>query len=542
MKNRKIVLSFIVTVLALASQAQSVNSNPYLYKKNGITQLIVDQKPFLIIGGELGNSSASSNEYMAPVWPKLKAMHLNTVLTPVYWELMEPIENKFDFTLLDTAIKNARANNIKLVLLWFGAWKNSMSCYAPEWVKKNQTRFPRAQDQSGKGMEILSAFDDNNLQADMKAFKALMTHVKQTDAVQKTVIMVQVENEIGMLKEAREYTAAANALFQKDVPSELVNYLNKHKDSLVPELRDRWAATGFTGTGNWENMFGKSLETDEIFQAWHYAKYVEAVAAAGKSIYNIPMYVNAALNYRNVKPGQYPSAGPLPQVMDIWQAAAPAIDMLSPDFYNPYFRQYSKLYVRRNNPFFIPEIHFEPDDAAKVFYAIGHYKSIGFSPFSIESTNHPQDEPIAKSYEILHQLFPIISRQTNFGTDGVLVEKNEPEQIVKLGKYEITVKHELTLGWSPKSKDSVWAMGGGIIIQTGEDEFIIGGTGIVCTFSLAIPSQDSIGILKTDEGKFVNGKWLPGRRMNGDQDHQGRHVRVPAGEWGIQKVALYSYK
>lgn len=532
-----VLLSLSVIVAAHAQQGNA----PKIVQLNGRNSLWVDGAPFLLLGGELGNSSASSNAYMRPVWPKLKAMHLNAVLTPVYWELMEPEENKFDFALLDTAIYNARLNNMKLVLLWFGSWKNSMSCYAPAWVKKNTSRFPRAQDQQGKNQEILSAFEDNNLQADIKAFKALMTHIKSIDANHRTVLMIQVENEIGMLPEAREYTTTANSLFQKEVPATLVSYLKKNKDKLVPEFKERWAKTNFTATGNWESMFGKSLETDEIFQAWHYAKYAGAVAAAGKSIYDIPMFVNAALNYKNVKPGQYPSAGPLPQVMDIWQAAAPSIDMLSPDFYNPYFKQYSELYVRQNNPYFIPEIRFEPDDAAKVFYAIGHHNAMGFSPFSIEDTNHPEDEPVAKSYAILHQLAPYLLQQKgNVAIDGVLLEKSSPTQIVKLGKYEIKVSHELTLGWSPKAKDSTWAMAGGLILQTGEDDFIIAGTGIVCTFSQ--PGSDKItGILQADEGHFENGKWIAGRRMNGDQDHQGRHIRIAAGDWGIQKVSLYKY-
>ncbi len=542
MKRYPIILfSFIICCVFCVSAQQKLP--PHLSKQGTGAQFIVNDKPFLILGGELGNSSASSEAYMQPMWPKLKEMHLNTVLTPVYWELLEPVEGKFDFSLVDMAIKNARLNSLKIVFLWFGAWKNSMSCYAPDWVKKDQQRFPRAKDQNGKGLEIMSAFDDNNLQADIKAFKKLMAHIKEIDAQQQTVIMIQVENEVGMLTEAREYTTQANALFQQDVPAELVDYLKNNKDNLVPEFKERWAAQNFTTQGNWENMFGKSLETDEIFQAWFYAKYVGNVAAAGKSIYNIPMYVNAALNYRNVKPGQYPSAGPLPQVMDIWKAAAPAINMLSPDFYNPYFIHYCDLFVRQNNTFFIPEIRFENDDAAKVFSAIGHYKSLGFSPFSIESTEHPKDEPIAKSYEILHQLSPfILQQQPILGMDGALVEKSAPKQTVRMGKYEITVSHELTMGWSPHAKDSTWMMGGGIILQTAEDEFFIAGTGIVCTFALVGNDKQIVGILSTDEGSFVNGKWVAGRRMNGDQDHQGRHVRISDGEWGIQKVKLYSYK
>ena len=542
MQRYPIILFSFIILCGLSSSGQQ-SPLPHLSKKSGTTQFIVNDKPFLILGGELGNSSASSEAYMKPLWSKFREMHLNTILAPVYWELMEPAENKFDFSLVDMVIRNARANDLKVIFLWFGSWKNSMSCYAPAWVKKNPERFPRAQEQNGKGMEILSAFSENNLQADIKAFQAFMRHIKEMDAANQTVIMVQVENEVGLLKEAREYTPQANALFEQAVPATLVNYLVQHKDSLVPELRERWAARQFTTTGNWENMFGNGLETDEIFQAWSYARYVNAVAAAGKSVYNLPMYVNAALNYKNVKPGQYPSAGPLPQVTDIWQAGAPAIDMLSPDFYNPYFKQYCDLYIRQNNPFFIPEIRFEDDDAAKVFLAIGHYRSMGFSPFSIESAAHPKEEPIAKSYAILHQLMPYILKQKpNLGMEGVLVEKGMPHPSIQLGKYQIEIAHELSLGWSPRSKDSTWAMGGGIVIQTAEDEFLIAGTGIVCTFSDLSTNQDAIGILSAEEGYFENGAWIAGRRMNGDQDHQGRHIRISSGEWGIQKVKLYHYR
>ncbi len=427
-------------------------SIPFLQKKGTTQELIVQGKPFLILGGELGNSTASNLDYMRPFWTKFKAMNLNTILVPAYWDIIEPEGGKFDFRLIDSIIKTSQENNLKVVLLWFGSWKNSMSCYAPDWIKTNQKRFPRAQDKTGKGLEILSAFSKTNVDADKKAFAELMKHLKETDKDQ-TVIMMQVENEIGMLTEAREYTPEANKDFESNVPKELMNYLIANKDSLVPELRAHWSKTNFATKGNWENVFGKSLATDEIFQAWFYAKYTDEVAAAGKKIYPLPMYVNAALNYRNVLPGQYPSAGPLPHLMDIWQAGAPSIDILSPDFYNPYFRHYCDLYTRRNNPLFIPEIRFEPSNAAKVFYAIGHYQALGFSPFSIESTEHPEEEPIAKSYSILSQLSPEILKYRGTGKmDNVLLDtSNKKEQII-LGNYTLTVSHDYTLGWCRKLK------------------------------------------------------------------------------------------
>ena len=543
MKERLIpVFFFSFFVLLLCWSNLYSQSAPHLQKKGTTQELTVDGKPFLILGGELGNSTASNLDYMQPFWAKFKAMHLNTILVPAYWELIEPEEEKFDFSLIDSIIKTSRENNLKVILLWFGSWKNSMSCYAPAWVKTNESRFPRAQNRDGKGLEILSVFSQNNLDADKKAFATLMKHLRETDKTQ-TVIMVQVENEIGMLTEAREYTAEANKAFNSEAPKELINYLAKNKDSLVPELKEHWAKTNSTTKGNWEDVFGKSLATDELFQAWYYAKYTNAVAEAGKRKYRLPMYVNTALNYRNVLPGQYPSAGPLPHLMDIWQAAAPAIDILSPDFYNPYFKHYCDLYTRRNNPLFIPEIKFEPSDAAKVFYAVGHYQALGFSPFSIESTTHPEEEPIGKAYTILSQLSPeILKYRDTRKMDGVLLDTSTKKQEIVLGNYKLTVSHDYTLGWSPEAKYPDWPMTGAIIIQTGENDFIIAGTGVVVTFAINNDKNKSVGILQAEEGIYKNDKWIPGRRMNGDQDHQGRHIRIAVGEWGIQKVKLYQYK
>jgi len=535
------VLSVLILAGCLSGLAQTKESLPRLVKSNGVTQLHVSGKPFLILGGELGNSTTSDLDYMRPVWTKLKSMHLNTVLAPVYWELLEPQEGKFDFTLVDSMMAGARKQGLKLILLWFGSWKNSMSCYAPEWIKLNQEKFERATDSKGKGLEILSAFNKTNLQADIGAFTALMKHIARVDSRENTVIMIQVENEIGMLTEAREYTPAANLAFRSRVPEELMDYLKKNKNELVPEFLALWQKNGFITSGTWEEVFGHGLATDEIFQAWQYAVYTNAVAAAGKKEYSIPMYVNAALNYKNANPGQYPSAGPLPHLMDLWQAGAPQIDILSPDFYNPYFRYYSNLYIRRNNPFFIPEIRSEPDNAAKVFRAIGHYKGLGFSPFSIESVDIPLEEPIAKSYALLEQLSPIILvNQVKGKIEGVLLDSIFRKQEIVMGKYIITVSHEFTLGWSPGSKNPGWPEAGGMIMQTGDNEFIIAGTGIVVTFSSA-QADESVGILQANEGTFINGKWKPGRRMNGDQDHQGRHIRIPVQEYSIQTVRVYNY-
>jgi len=535
LRNNFLLIAFLTMQFAFCQNI------PHLQKKGNKTQLIVNQKPFLIRGGELGNSSATSMESMETIWPKLTDMNLNTVLTPVYWELIEPEEGKFDFSLIDDVILRARKENLKLVFLWFGSWKNSMSSHAPAWVKLNQKKYPRVKDDQNKSHEILTPFSENNLQADLNAFKKLMNHVKDFDQKEQTVIMIQVENEIGMLPTARDYHALANEAFNKEVPKELLQYLQKNKEKLVPEFYEIWKKNGFKTSGNWEHIFGKGLHTDEIFMAWYFSKFTNQIAKAGKDIYPIPMFVNAALNAPEKKPGQYPSAGPLPHLMDVWKAGGNAVDFLAPDFYNPSFKQWNDLFTRQGDPLFIPEHRFDETAPFKGLYAIGHYEAIGFSPFSIESVADAKKEPLGKIYDLVQQLTPIIEASKGQGKiDGVLLDKENNSQIIKMGDYEFTFKHDYTLNWSDGAKAEVWPMSSAIIIEIAKDEFYIAGSGIVVTFK-SLEENVNAGILKTDQGKFENEKWKTIRHFNGDQTHQGRHLRISVGDYEIQKIKLYTY-
>jgi len=540
---KRISLAVLLCLLLTAAGGQTTPQGmPRIINNDGYPELVVDNKPFLILGGELGNSSASDMDYLKPVWPKLKKMHLNTLISPVYWELLEPYEGKFNFTLVDGLINNARDNHLKLVLLWFGTWKNSMSCYAPAWMKTGEARFPRVRTTAGEAQEIITPFSQNALAADKRAFAALMRHIKNIDAKQHTILMIQVENEIGMLPEARDHSKPADEAFAGPVPAALLSYLEAHRNTLGVELKRRWQQNGFRTSGTWEDVFGKGLATDELFMAWYFGVYANEVAKAGKEIYDIPMYVNAALNRPGKKPGEYPSAGPLPHVLDVWKAAAPDIDMLSPDFYNPDFKHWNDLYRRADNALFIPEHRFEDGIDAKAFYAIGHYSALGFSPFSIESTDKPGAEPIGKAYGIIGQLAGEISKaKKRRALEGVLLSKDTSALQVEMGDYILNVSHEFTLGWSAGAKEKTWPLAGGIIIGLANDEFYVAGTGLVITFKPKAAGFRA-GILRIDEGRFVNGTWQPQRRMNGDQDHQGRHLRIPEGEYGIQRVKLYSYK
>src|SRR4051794_16989184 len=238
----------------MADQAHnSTNASmPQLRRQGSATQLIVDGKPFLVIGGELHNSSSSSIAFMQPIWQRMRDLNINTVLTPVSWELIEPTEGSFDFTLIDDLLRDARTHDLRLTLLWFGSWKNGMSSYIPLWVKQDIGRFPRAQFHTGEMLEVLSTVAEANWQADARAFAALMQHLAEVDASHNTVIMVQVENEVGVLGDTRDYCDAANRAYAEPVPLELTAYLQEHQADLVPEIRRRWEAAGAKASGSWE--------------------------------------------------------------------------------------------------------------------------------------------------------------------------------------------------------------------------------------------------------------------------------------------------
>ncbi len=548
LKMKRLLLILIVLTTSSVTQTKNIlinDNTPHLKKRNTTTQLIVNGKPFLILGGELGNSSFTNLEYMEPAWPKLKMMNLNTVLAPIYWELIEPEEGKFDFTLYDQLIDETRKNNFKLVLLWFGSWKNSMSSHAPSWVKKDQDRFPRAKDDNGKSQEILTPFSEENLKADLNAYRELMKHIKDFDKNDHTIIMIQTENEIGMLPVARDYSTLANKKFNENVPEEFINYLIKNKENLVPEFKEIWKKNGFKESGTWEEIFGKGPQTDEIFMAWYYSKFTNKIIEAGKEVYPLPMYVNAALNRPNRLPGEgYPSGGPLPHIMDVWKAGGPAIDFLAPDIYFPNIEHWCDLYIRQDNPLFIPETRGGPSAGARALFVLGHYEAIGFSPFSIDSTNDPANESLGKAYNLVNQLTPIIiSNQGQNKIDGVLLDKENQKSIIDFGDYEFTIKHSYTLGYEADSKNDEWETFGAIIIQTGEDEFYLAGSGVVITFKNLKSPDLTVGILKDEEGKFVNNQWKVIRHLNGDQIHQGRHIRILGTDgYEIQRFELYNYE
>jgi beta-galactosidase GanA len=552
------------------ARSQTETAIPHLKKHGTATQLIVDGQPFLVRAAELNNSSASSLAYLKPLWPRLAATHLNTVLATVSWELIEPEEGKFDFKLVDDLLQEARANDLHLVILWFGSWKNGKSTYQPLWVKNDQARFPLAASEDGKSMPILTTLSDANRDADARAFAALMRHLRKTDGRQHTVLMIQVENEVGVLGDTRDYSPAANQAFAGPVPKELMDYLMAHKDTLVPELRDVWATNGFKTAGTWTEVFGpgkpagkaipvrtlapplteQEHETgwrnlhwpvDEMFMAWNYARYVGYVVAAGKAEYNIPMYVNAWLQQRDhAWPGTYPSGGPVPQVHDLWQAGAPAIDILAPDLYVPEFEELCGRFIRSGNPLFIPESGAGARGVANAIWAYGSANAIGYSPFGIDRLA-ASDLELANGYAAIAPIAPLILAHQGDGTmTSVLLDSGGVPKTVRLGNYNLEARFSFRSfgGVANTLPDRVAAL----FISTGPDDYIIMARGMNVYFNAATNPSDSVGLATVEGGVYAGGKWVPGRRLNGDETPEWKALRFRSDAYTIQHVKLYRYK
>ena len=542
--TKSLICCGVVSVF-LSGAAFGQQNIPHLEKHGKVTQLVVDGKPFLILGGELNNSSSSSVEYMEPVWSKLTALHLNTVLAPVAWETIEPQEGKFDFSVVDGLITAAHQHDLHLVVLWFGSWKNTYSSYVPEWVKRDIKRFPRVQMRDGRLTERLSPFSSSNEKADATAFAALMKHIHQVDTAQ-TVLMIQVENEVGVIPESRDFSSAANAAFSEPVPAALMTYLQLHSDQLEPTLRAIWVAAGKKTSGPWQEVFGNEPVTDDLFMAWQYATYIDAVASAGKAQYALPMYANAALIRPNYQPGQYNSGGPLPHSMDIYRAGAPHLDFLSPDIYFDDFVHWAGLYRQGGNPVFVPEARGGAMGAANALYAYGELDAMGFSPFGIDgSMSFPANEkleaiqqPIANVYSEISHLSPVILQKQQEGGMAAMVLEGEAQ---RAGQFELG-GYKMILTRGRPGGDSRLAV---LFIQTGTDEFQVIGAGEgQVSFSAASSGPPSAGIASIDEEVLASDRWSVERRLNGDENGQGQVLKLGSeGTKGpvVYRVRLYRY-
>ncbi|MCD7972341.1 MAG: DUF5597 domain-containing protein [Candidatus Azobacteroides sp.] len=476
---------------------------PYLKKnEKGVTQLIVDGKPFIMLAGELMNSSASTLESMKPRWQRLKNLNLNTVLLTVTWEQLEPEEGQFDFTVVEGLIKEARQYDMKLVFLWFGSWKNGSSGYAPHWVMRDTKRFPRMKTKEGENRPFLSNFTEELAKADARAFAELMKYIRKIDEEDRTVLMVQIENEIGLLGDSRDRSPLAEELFRKEVPIRLTDYIRKNEKRILPEIIEQWKAKGKKTKGNWEELFGNTSHNlaDEIFMGWYYALFVEQVAAAGKKEYPLPMFVNAWTIYpKDPIPGNYPSGGPNARMLDIYQLAAPSVDFLAIDNYNDDYISKLKEYDRNDNPIFVPEAVAlwrgeKWSGPAKAFYTLSQFNALGFSPFAIDNDVYDENHPLKDAYRVLNNLTPLIVQEHGSGNMKGFMQQENDQDVVDFGDYEIYAHYNYSF------------LGYGLVIRLSKDEFLIAGNGADIFIRSKNEKLSGISYGTIREGYFVNGE------------------------------------
>jgi len=490
----------------LAAQQTEV---PRIVTKAGRHALLVDGRPFLMLGAQVNNSSNYAAA-LPKVWPVLDRIHANTVEIPVAWQQIEPVEGQFDFRFVQTLLDQARAHDKRVVLLWFATWKNTSPGYTPDWVKLDNRRFPRMKTRGGQDHYALTPMARTTLEADKRAFVRLMTYLKDHDP-QNTVIMVQPENEVGSYRNPRDYSATAQRLFEQPVPEALSRRLGKPR-------------------GNWAAVFG--AQADRAFNSWYTARYINAIVEAGKAVKPLPMYVNAALaGPSNVPdPDGVASGGPQQDVLDIWKVAAPAIDAEAPDIYDRDSRNvglYLDAYARPDNPLLVPEIGNDRAFARYVYEALGR-GAIGFAPFGMDDTgffNYPLgakalDTATLDAFAGPYGAVAGVMRdwaQAAFAHPswGAARPDDGGDRETVLGDWRIRAEFgqwqfgEKSWTWL-KSEPAPWKaepVGGMAVVQLSRDEFLMVGDHVRARFEPATPDPRAM-IVRVEEGHFAEGHWV----------------------------------
>ena len=527
---------------------------PHIEKKNGHPVLMVKDRPMILIAGEVHNSDSSSPAYMEGIWNIAKELGMNTLLLPAPWDLIEPEEGCFDFSVPRALIDQAREKEMHIVFLWFGSWKNAECMYAPAWVKQDLKRFPRAQIEKGKnkaGRQVsptipvkmpyttLSYLGQETAQADARAFAAFLGFLKDYDEAEQTVVAVQVENETGLLGAAREVSDEADALFASPVPADFAAYMRNHTDTMTEEIRA--AVLAGKPEGSWQEVFGEAAE--ELFSAYHVARFVNTVAAAGKAVYPLPMAANCWLD-KGGKPGSYPTGGPVSKVHEVWDFCAPNIEVYCPDIYVPQFKAVCDEFTRRGGALFIPESATHSYCAPRLVYTLGHYHAMCYSPFGFDDIGKPfsavqgflfgmdVSDPALKTPQsfaeyaafgqILREMMPMLAEA--YGTDRLQAVSAETDPAIpgpggnpfaaipptmSFGGFRLSVRFQSPM--NPRND------GACLCLKISDSECWVVGSACGLTITSADPAKPNLDLLQVEEGRFEAGAWIPGRRLNGDE-------------------------
>lgn len=517
---------------------------PRLERIASHTRLVVDGEPFLAIGGELHNSSSSDADYMAPVWGRIRESGINSVVASVGWDQVEPEEGQFDFTIVDHLLHGARSAGVRLTLIWFGAFKNALSTYAPSWVRADTARFERADRGAAPFPEpftyegsmprpTLSVFSPALRSADETAYAALMAYVAAVD-LDHTVILMQVENEVGLLGTSRDRSSSAMAQWNSPIPPELIDAVASGPDSFHPDVVALFAEDIAEGS-TWHDRFGDgNAVADEVFMAWGFAGYLGALAAAGKKHLALPAYANAWLGPQpgQDQPGQYPSGGPTARMSGVWRVAAPALDFVAPDIYVSDSEPVMAEYSAATGALFVPEARILAGDA---FRAVGAFNAFGYHVFGLDDVR--ENGQLADSFAQLVAFGPqIIEAQHEGRIMGFALEEGTESITAEFASTRVTISSApkrlarmlLDIGVrlpepGPRPSETITDAHGpnpgdprpfGVIFATGPLEYIAVGQQAMIDFS---KDGTSVEIDSVRELVLKNGTWVDGRILNGDE-------------------------
>jgi hypothetical protein len=499
---------------------------------------IVDGKPFFPIGAEFLCQSGYSARDEAEVEEAFKAIKTatgNAGEFPVFWDQVEPVEGKYDFSSVDTLISLARRYEVKLILVWFATWKNGTMDFAPAWVKTNPQRFPREKAIDGKDIWVLSSHCAATLEADKKVFAALCKHLKTRDSAEHTVIGLQVENEPNITEQDHDYAPEAMAIFNGPVPAKLMSAM---KTKGKGEVYDAWQKAGGKESGTWLEVFGELAGPTS--HTWGLAVYINEVAKAGKAVYNLPMIINIAGPGREAR------------VLDIWKWFTPNVDMIGPDLYSRDPKDYNltaSKYSRDDNPLFVPESFGSPNmlSGIAVHHSVGQfYGYLHMNRVYGDTMVIPESLVKINLIKCVSSLMPLILKYQ--GTDkiqAITQPETEDVQMFDFDGYTGIVEFG---DWRPayvarNPPDN--SRGAGLIVQASRNEFYIAGNN--CRLHInAKPPYDKvkapkvtarwphgIGVgytISIEEGHFnTNGEFVADRRRNGDETYHGAWVEPNIG-------------
>jgi hypothetical protein len=462
---------------------------------NGRKAFFVDGKPFIILGLQWDCDGCYTPEDMDPFFEHGEKMGLNTASLLLYWKEIEPVKGEYRFEMLDHRIEMARKHNMKIVLVWFGSYKNGNLTYAPDYIRFDHKTYTKVIDKHGKvHTNFCCPTARETHRRDELALIEVFKHLKEVDSETHTVILFQMENETGIFGTDRCYCGSCNEEYKKN---------------------------------DYEKEYG--VRAGEYFTAQCIAEYCDSLTKTVKDIYPLPVYMNAWLNkvHANERAGfDYPNGGPVPDVLEMYFKTIKYIDCIAPDIYQfsrRDFEYFCKAYSIHNNPLFIPECAtgMGTRTARNIFYAIGDYAAFGYDPWAINRCcpgfmttplvttvdGRWSDEAyeLHKSYKVINDAMePIVMAQNTPNIKTIVQEEGENGILLKFGDIDAEVTYEHPANTAR-----------GLVIRRSKDEFIVIGGGFHIRFSRE--GGKKVSIATVESGKFEGEKWVSSHVLSSER-------------------------